>query len=191
MAKKVAKRPKAAAKAKSSAKRAPAKKSLIKKAAAKARPVARKAVKAAKSAAKPVAKKAKAAIKSGAKKAVREVAKTAKSVAKAAAKPHAARRAGEQVRRKVIEASHVVGDKANTLAESMTAGVAITAGVVAGIVEAVMPDRHNGAPATQPAAAPSNAGLLPPVEGDTAGDEDDADLGDDDDADGDEFAEIE
>ena len=192
MAKKVAKRAKpAAAKAKGSAKRpSPAKaKTLIKKAAAKAKPMARKAAKVARAAAKPATNKAKAAVKSGAKKAVREIAKAAKSVAKAAAKPHAARRAGEQVRRKVIEGGQAIGEKANTFAESVTTGVAMTAGVVVGIVESVMPDRHNGAPATQPA---SPAGVLPPVEGGMGEHESNADAGDDDEeGDGDEFAEIE
>jgi predicted DsbA family dithiol-disulfide isomerase len=103
-----------------------------KKVMAKAKPTARKAV--SRSAAK-----VKAAVKSKAKTAAKKVGKAAARVAKAATKPGAARRAGQTVRRKMVEAGQAINDKTSSIAESVTGGVALATGIIVGTVEAILP----------------------------------------------------
>ena len=141
MAKKAAGKSKASkSKAKAKARSKPKSKApmtrMAKKVVAKAKPAAKKL--AAKS-----MKKMKAAVKSKAKAAGKKLAKAATKVAKAASKPGAARKAGETVRRKFIEVSQAVNDKTNSIAESVTGGVAMATGIVVGTVEAILPPRES------------------------------------------------
>ena len=93
-----------------------------------------------------VKKKVAKAIKPVAKKLAKTAVKKVVKAAKKASKPGAMRTAASSIRKQVVDATHTFGERASAIAESVTTGVAMTAGIVVGAVEAALP---SGAPAEE------------------------------------------